>query len=206
MDRWVGLLVVVVLHAAVLWGLWSHRLIPPPHAAATLFVNFIAPPQPAKAAAPKPLPPPTRVMVRQVDRPKPRTLAVETQAIAPAEVIAPPPSPRPAAHGEAAPMPLPPGPLAMSSELSVSCPERPAPHYPGQSRRVGESGLVVLRVELSESGHVASARVTTSSGHLRLDEAALAAVRIWRCVPATRNGQPVRAVAVQPFNFILPGS
>jgi protein TonB len=91
----------------------------------------------------------------------------------------------------------------MSSELSVACPERSAPIYPAQSRRFGETGIVVLRVELSDTGHVDTARVNTSSGHSRLDEAALAAVRTWRCTPATRNGQPVRAVALQPFNFLL---
>jgi protein TonB len=66
--------------------------------------------------------------------------------------------------------------------------------------------VVVLRVELSESGNVAVARVDRSSGYTRLDDAALVAVRTWRCLPATRNGQPVRAVALQPFNFILNGN
>jgi protein TonB len=73
------------------------------------------------------------------------------------------------------------------------------------SRRQGETGVVVLRVELSETGHVAEAQVQSSSGFVRLDEAALVAVRTWRCSPATRNGKPVRAAALQPFNFILQG-
>jgi protein TonB len=30
-------------------------------------------------------------------------------------------------------------------------------------------------------------------------------VKTWRCRPAKRDGQPVRAVALQPFNFILEG-
>jgi protein TonB len=62
-----------------------------------------------------------------------------------------------------------------------------------------------LRVELDELGKVSAAWVATSSGFARLDEAALAAVRAWRCTPAQRDGQPVRAVALQPFNFILQG-
>ena len=36
-----------------------------------------------------------------------------------------------------------------------------------------------------------------------LHEAALAAVKTWRCTPARRDGQPVRAVAMQPFMFVL---
>jgi protein TonB len=74
------------------------------------------------------------------------------------------------------------------------------------SRRQGEVGLVVLRVELSETGQVATAKVQTSSGFDRLDEAALAAVRTWHCNPATRNGQAVRATALQPFNFVIQGN
>jgi protein TonB len=66
-------------------------------------------------------------------------------------------------------------------------------------------GVVVLRVELSDTGHVVSAKVQSSSGYFRLDEAALAAVRTWRCTPPTHNGQPVHAVALQPFNFTLQG-
>ena len=37
------------------------------------------------------------------------------------------------------------------------------------------------------------------------DDAALAVVKTWRCNPAIRNGQPVRAIALQPFNFVLQG-
>ena len=43
-DKLAGLLLVVALHAAALWGLWQHRLLPGPREAMTLFVNFIVPP------------------------------------------------------------------------------------------------------------------------------------------------------------------
>lgn len=173
----------------------------------TLFVNFIAPPVPEKKEEPKRPPPPKP---KPIEKPQPRQLVAETPVVMPNDYIAPPPPPMPepirAPVVEAPPMPLPVGPVALSSELSVACPERVAPAYPSQSRRFGEEGTVVLRVELDESGHVAVARVSSSSGHARLDEAALSAVRTWRCNPARRNGQPVRAVAMQPFKFILQGN
>ena len=204
-DRIIGLFFVLALHAAALYGLWQHRLIPSPHEAMTLFVNFIAPPVPEKKEEPKRPPPPKP---KPIEKPQPRQIVAETRVIAPTDYIAPPPpeksSPEPVI--QAPPMPLPSGPIALSSELSVACPERSDPAYPAQSRRLGETGVVVLRVELSESGNVAVARVDRSSTHPRLDETALAAVRTWRCLPATRNGQPVRAVALQPFNFILNGN
>ena len=204
LDRIIGLFFVLVLHATALYGLWQRRLIPSPQEAMTLFVNFIAPPAPEKKEEPK-LPPPKP---KPIEKPKPRQIIAETRVIVPTDYVAPPPpeksSPEPVI--QAPPMPLPPGPMALSSELSVACPERSAPAYPAQSRRLGETGVVVLRVELGESGNVALARVDRSSGYPRLDEAALAAVRTWRCTPATRNGHPVRAVALQPFNFILNGN
>jgi protein TonB len=59
---------------------------------------------------------------------------------------------------------------------------------------------------LDESGYVDTASVAESSSYKRLDEAALAVVKTWRCNPSLRNGQPVRAVALQPFNFVLQGN
>ncbi len=201
-DRLASLLLVVAAHAAVLHGLWSHRLIPTPLEAATLFVNFLAPPAPEKMEQPRRPPP----KPQPIEKTQPRQLVAEAPVIAPTDYVAPPPPPKPASVIEAPPLPLPAGPVTMSSELSVACPERAAPLYPVLARRLGETGIVVLRVELSETGHVAAAKVQSSSGYARLDEAALAAVRAWRCTPPTRNGQPVRAVALQPFNFVLQGN
>lgn len=214
--NWPGLAVVVALHGLVLYVLWQHRLIPSPVEAATIFVDFIAPPPPPerspiqeKASKPAQVEPPP-----PVDLPPPsRQLLVETPVATPAEPVAPPPPviaapivqshPEPPAPTPSAPHP--PGPVTLSSELSVACPERPPPIYPAASRRLGEEGKVVLRVELDEEGRIHAARIATGSGYGRLDEAALAAIRNWRCQPARHNGQPVRAVALQSFNFVLQG-
>jgi len=101
---------------------------------------------------------------------------------------------------------MPAGPVTLTSELSVSCPSLTAPTYPAISRRMGEEGKLILRVELDESGRIENARVVDSSGYDRLDNAALEAVKSWQCKPAMRNGEPVRAVALQPFNFVLQGN
>lgn len=206
MERAVGLVSVIALHALVLWGLWQHRPIPTPTETATLFVNVVAPPTPERMEQPK-RPPPKR---KPIEKPRPRPdfapLVAETPSIAPADHVAPPPPPQPAPRIEAPPTPLPPDPVALGTELAVACPERTAPAYPAVSRRSGEEGTVVLRVELDETGRVAAAHVQSSSGHARLDEAALKAVKTWRCSPAQRNGQPVSATALQPFKFVLRGS
>lgn len=201
-DRFAGVLLVLALHAAALWGLWSHRLIGAPQDAVTLFVEFIAPPPNAVAAAPKrELPKP-----RPAEKPQPRQLVAEAPAAPVAEVAAAPaPTPVISAPVESRPS-APVAPVTLDAELSVSCPERTAPGYPLLSRRRGETGVTMLRVELDEQGRVAAASVATGSGFGRLDEAALAAVKTWRCNPVQRNGQPVRAIALQAFKFVLQGN
>ncbi|MCX7165277.1 MAG: TonB family protein [Rhodocyclales bacterium] len=200
-DKLAGVLLVVALHAAALWGLWSHRLLPAPTDAATLFVNFIAPPSPPKVEeAPKREPP----KPRPDEKPQPRQLVAEAPVTSSADAVAPPPLPAPVITAAAESKPA--GPVTLGAELSVACPERTAPNYPVLSRRMNETGITVLRVELDEQGHVSTARVATGSGYARLDEAALTAVKTWRCTPAQRNGQPVRAVALQPFKFVLQGN
>jgi protein TonB len=200
-GRWPGIVFVILLHAAALWGLWQYEIIPTPQElASTLFVNFIAPPAP-KPEEPKP-PQPKPHPVEKPRDPHPHLVA-QTPVVAPTDHVAPPmPEPAPPAP----PAPAVAAPVQLGSELSLACPQRTPPVYPPFSRRLGEAGVVVVRVELDEQGRVASAQVKTSSGYLRLDEAALTAVKTWRCTPATRNGQPVRAIALQPFNFILQGN
>jgi protein TonB len=107
-------------------------------------------------------------------------------------------APPPASAGPAAP-------IALGGDLAKLCPERTPPAYPFLSRQLGEAGKAVLRVELDESGRIDSVAVKSSSGYARLDEAALTAVKHWRCSPAMHNGLEVRAVVLQPFNFVLEG-
>lgn len=198
-DTWQGaggLALVLALHGAALYVLLSHRILPVPDEVVTLFVDTVTL-QPPPKEAPRPQPEKRRPPEPQ---PSPR-LAAQAPVVSAAEPVAPPPPPAPAVVE--APPPRPAGPVALAGELSVSCPERTPPRYPPQSRRLGEEGKVVLRVELDAQGGVSVAQIATASGFARLDEAALAAVKAWRCTPALRDGRPVRAVALQPFVFML---
>jgi protein TonB len=209
---WSGAGAVVVLHAGLLYALWHHRLDVQRGEFAPLFVSLLTPkPPPEEPAKPEP-PKPVR-LERPLPRPRtpqpPQQLVVEAPVSAPSEPVAPAPPPTPAVSQPepveaTAPAAVvdPPKP-AILPELAVTCPERMPPAYPVMARRLGEQGRAILRVELDESGAVVRAAVDKSSGFARLDDAALAAVRQWRCRPAQRNGIPVRAVALQPFNFVL---
>jgi len=199
-----GMLFVLALHGAGLYGLWSYRIIPTPDEAITLMVNLINPPPPEQPKPkPEPLkPPPPKPRSIEPPPPEHQHLAVDAPVVQPDEPVAYAPPPPPEPPVVEAP-PLPPQPVMLSGELSVSCPERSPPDYPMLARRMNERGKVVLRVELGEDGRVANVTVKTSSGHQRLDAAALNAVKTWRCRPVVQDGVAVRAVALQPFSFIL---
>ena len=213
-NRAAGLLMVLALHGAVFYGLWSARVIPPPAEAMTLVVSFINPPpsQPVPRVVPQPASPKRLKPETPPVKPPHYHLAAEAPIVSPTEAVEPLPSPAPVIAPPPveppAPTPAPPkpaGPVTLSSELAVACPERAPPVYPLLARRLGETGKVVLGVELDETGRVSAAEVLTSSGSHRLDDAAIAAVRTWRCQPAQRDGHAVRSRATQPFNFTLEG-
>jgi protein TonB len=84
--------------------------------------------------------------------------------------------------------------------------EPPTPTYPMASRRAGESGTVVVRVYVDQAGLPRHVQVAQSSGFVRLDEAALAAVQQTRFVPYMENGQAMAGWARIPFPFELEQS
>jgi TonB family protein len=66
--------------------------------------------------------------------------------------------------------------------------------YPEASRKRGDSGMVLLNLLVAVDGRVADAEVLESSGHPRLDEAAIGmAIEDWEYEPAQENGHAVAA-------------
>ena len=58
------------------------------------------------------------------------------------------------------------------------------PAYPDTAQVNGEQGDVVLKMKVSDSGHVRAVAVVRSSGFTDLDNAAVAGVMSWRYLPA----------------------
>jgi periplasmic protein TonB len=79
------------------------------------------------------------------------------------------------------------------------------PDYPAMSRRLGEQGVVVLRVFITPDGRASDVALVKSSGSTRLDRSAMDAVRQWRFVPARQAGQPVGAWYEWRWEFRLDG-
>ncbi len=95
-------------------------------------------------------------------------------------------------------------------EKGVDSPARaanlPRPTYPLYSRRRGEEGRAVLLVEVRPDGSVGKVEVVESSGHRRLDRAALRALQRATFIPAKQGGRPVAAWQRIAFVFRLQGS
>jgi protein TonB len=81
--------------------------------------------------------------------------------------------------------------------------KNPHPSYPSISRRLGEEGKVLLRVQVSADGFAGAVTVQKSSGFERLDESALNSVKNWRFVPAKKGDQNIVSWVLVPIVFSL---
>lgn len=139
------------------------------------------PPQPQMMSLPVTLAPPVA--------------EIQTETPPPVNAITlPAPTPQPAA-------PAPATEAKLVSEVAYVQP--PAPHYPPESRRSREQGLVSLRVLIDESGRARDVRVERSSGFPRLDEAARAAVKRALFKPYVEAGVAQPAIVIIPIEFSL---
>jgi periplasmic protein TonB len=212
--RWV-LLGILALHGFGVWGLLQVNAVREAvRQVAPIFVSLIAPVSPP--SAPKPIPQAPKPLSKPQAQPKP------------APLIAAPPTPAPSA--EAFVVPIAPQAPTMPTVVASATPsamaeaeaEPPAPAlrqipgsavqflqlpqllYPRLSQRHGETGLVIVRAHVgTDGGAPHSVQVEKSSGHARLDQAALAAVQRARFKPYAEKGQPVEGWALIPIRFEL---
>ena len=81
----------------------------------------------------------------------------------------------------------------------------PQPDYPILLREQGVGGVVWLRVWVGSDGHPGEIKLAKGSGYRLLDDAALRAVRQWRFVPAKKGEQTLASWVEFPIRFTLNG-
>ncbi|MGZ5026887.1 MAG: TonB family protein [Methylobacter sp.] len=151
--------------------------------------------KPVKKPVSKPVVPVIKKAGQPMDPPVEQASVSPPQASAPAAEATPKPTQNKTADAQ----------TYQSPNFEAAYLNNPAPDYPSVSRRLGEQGLVLLQVQVTEDGAADSVELQTGSGSSRLDQAALEAVKQWRFVPAKRGDQPVSASVVVPVRFSLEG-
>ena len=213
---------------ALLLTLWPDWRVPQKEGPKPLIVEIIKPPkiveppkplplepEPPRKVKPKPEPvtPIEQKRVEPAPQQQPQARALLTAApeapVSPQAPLIPIAEPKPAPpppeppRAQAAP-PAPPAPQPVEPPRSdAAYLNNPRPNYPLAARRRGDHGTVLVRVLVTADGQAASVGLEKSSGHSSLDEAALAAVKSWRFVPARQGAQAVEAPYVVPVVFKL---
>jgi protein TonB len=140
--------------------------------------------------------------------PAPSVIAVERTDVAPpAGLVVSPPT----VAGEPAAAPAVPVAIGPPSRPEAVEPPRfnagylnnPEPPYPPLARRLGQEGLVTLRVQVSAKGKPEQVVVAKTSGVPVLDEAAVKAVQSWTFVPAKQGDTAIAALVEVPIRFRL---
>lgn len=219
-NWWVATAVVLV-HLALIWAA-EHGLLQRPaeiEAAQVIMASTIVQ---AQAEPAVPAQPQAKPEIRQQPTPRPPRSLVESTPTpvlqaesANAAVLPTTANNLPSASTAATPAAAPantapvqqagpaPAPALVLPSADADYLNNPPPAYPRQSKRMGEQGTVVLRVLIGLQGTAEKAEIRTSSGFVRLDQAALETVQRWRYVPGKRNGSPEAMWFNVPVRFIL---
>lgn len=206
---------VVIFHVAALWALQNgllRRAVE--HVVPAELLTRIIEIEPPKVAQPPPPPPPPPKPAPKPAKlpPPPMPVAVRDPTPAPQAPtgVVEPQLPAPAVLAPVAPAPAPPAPPAPARLVEITQGETeyirpPRPVYPALSKRSGESGVVIIAVYYSSSGHAKRAEVFKSSGFERLDRAARDAVMASQVTPFRRAGvnEDTQFLLKAPINFVL---
>ena len=199
-KRLPGLLMVLALHAVLLWliqsGLARQAITLTQESVEALLLTDAAPPPPP-VAAPKtpppktPLPPviqpPTTAATAVITTPTAPAIS-KAAPVAPTQSTAPPPAPSLSIRTGAAIQP------------GASCAK---PDYPSASRRLEEEGTVSLKFLIGADGRVLQAEIEKTSGFPRLDEAARNALSKCQFRPGTVDGKAEQSWASIKYTWRL---
>jgi periplasmic protein TonB len=207
--RYAGIAGALAFHAVLVLALVQYAPVRQSLARETpIMVSVIAPSSPdvlpplskppvSRKPVPKEMPPPLAPI------PEPPPVATASLASSPI-AVAPPLPPQPpalAAEPAIAPEPSPVIPPSFTADYL----KNPPPSYPALARRLHEQGRVLIRVLVSVEGSPERIELKASSGHPRLDEAALETIKQWKFVPARQGDQSIAAWVIVPIAFTLNG-
>jgi periplasmic protein TonB len=184
----VGLLVIAAHVLLIYFVAASLGIVEMPNIAKPMEAVIIDSPQTEKSE-------PVKVIKPEFEQPQIQTPPIEDTI---PEIEVPTDEPAPAAI-TAQQSPTPPVPETANMQVS----RRVDPVYPAASRRAGEEGTGVFRVLVDPNGRPQDVSVVTSTGHPRLDEAAMVAIKKWSFKAAMQGGQAVQSYTKVQVKFEL---
>ena len=198
-KRLPGLLMVLALHAVLLWliqsGLARQAITLTQESVEALLLTDAAPPPPP-VAAPK-TPPPKTPLPPVIQPPIATATPVITTPTAPAISNTAPVSPT---QSTAPPTPSPSIRTGAAIQPGASCAK---PDYPSASRRLEEEGTVGLKFLIGADGRVLQAEIEKTSGFPRLDEAARNALSKCQFRAGTIDGKAEQSWASIKYTWRL---
>lgn len=221
-SAWLAITLVLLAHALIIYLLSMQKPLEKIqyNPIKPMMVSIIAPPTPEPQKIPElvPIIEPPKPEPKPIVKPKKvveKILPIEKPVERLVEATTEPPKEEEIAKSEAAPVLVaeaakaPPKAEPVVEEkiepprFGVAYLNNPAPDYPALSVRKGEEGRVLMRVLVSADGAAEDVQIERSSGFNRLDNAAVAAVKKWRFIPAKKNNQALSAYVLVPMPFIL---
>lgn len=205
--------VIILLHIGFFYALQSGLLRQAAQAIVpnTVMVSFITPEEPPpvpQAPAPRPAQPKTAPVVKKSVTPPPPKVDNTPSEQAITTPPASPEPPAPVASAAATPAPAAPAPVSVPAlpkviSSGIEYIQQPQPVYPPAARRLGEEGVVTLRVLVSEKGRPERIEIQKTSGSARLDDAARQAAQRAVFKPHVEDGRAVAVFAIIPIRFQL---
>ncbi len=93
--------------------------------------------------------------------------------------------------------------LKLDSIITKIPSSSPIPIYPPLSKRESQQGTAIIKFVVTSAGNTENHQIISSTGHKRLDDAALDAIKLWKFTPAVAEGKNLNCWALQRFNFSL---
>ena len=195
--RVVGLVVVVLFHALLVYGLvngLARKIVDVVRQPLETKIIEEAKPPPDKPPPPPPPrlapPPPPFIPLPDVQVQLPSSMRQNTIS---AVTNVRPSAPAPVVRQQAAPV--------RTTAAVVNAKDCEKPEYPSASLRAEETGVVRLAFLIDVDGKVLESKVEKSTGYRRLDEAARTALGLCKFKPATADGKPEKSWARMEYEW-----
>lgn len=199
-----SLLMVIALHAIALMTILQLKTVAQAPMLDVLSIQMLRVSPPVDAPI-KPIPPKPAPVQKQPPKPAIKRITTTEPVAAPKPVVLPEPISEPPVEAPPKLVPEPPAlaPAVVPPRFDAAYLNNPTPSYPALSRRNGETGRVLLRVQVGADGLPKNISIAESSNFSRLDEAAIAAVKRWRFIPAKQGDTAITESVLVPLNFQL---